>query len=351
VGDILLANGTPSRMQRTAGDIFANAGAVFDGCDVVLGNLECTLPGDGRTVLTQPRVIASAELVAGIKAAGFGAVTLANNHMFDCLEGGFSRLRHLLEKLGIVYFGAGDNLDQAAAPAFLERNGLRLALIAAADRRSGCRQFATETSAGVAPLDIDRLRDGVLRARGEADVVLVSLHWGEERLAIPSPEQIAQAHGLVEAGASLVLGHHPHVIQGLEMHRGAAIVYSLGNFVACEVPYSDGYILGWNRCERTGCVLYADLTREGCRNIRQEATFDDGQTVAFDCNGYGRRRIDKVNRDLARGVSLRRYRREYLWVKTIRPALGYLRWSRLKTLRPRQFRNALVSLLLSRKAQ
>jgi poly-gamma-glutamate synthesis protein (capsule biosynthesis protein) len=150
-----------------------------------------------------------------------------------------------------------------------------------------------------------------------------------------------QAHALAEAGASLILGHHPHVIQGLEQHGGVPIVYSLGNCVACDVLFTDGDRLTWNRTERTGGLLQADLSAGGVSNVRVQATYDDGRVVALETSGFGAHRLAHANRALARGVTMGRYHREYFWVKTMLPVLGHLKWSKLKRLRPTQVRKFL----------
>ncbi|MCX5676520.1 MAG: CapA family protein [Planctomycetota bacterium] len=335
VGDLLLAAGPAGTdPPREAAAIFADVQPLFRETDLVVGNLECTLPGNGATVPTEPRVVATEDLVRAVAAAGITTVSLANNHMFDCLAEGFHRLRRLLDELGIAYFGAGDNLREAAAPAIVQIRGARVGFLGAADPRTGPSGFAETGVPGVAPLKMTNLIDDIRRLRAEVDHVIVSLHWGEERLSIPSPAQVEQAHALVDAGASLVLGHHPHVLQGLEVYRGVPVIYSLGNFVACDVPFSDGDRLAWNRTERTGCVLRVDLGPDGTQCVGQIATYDDGVRVGPDTSGFGDRRIAKVNGVLARGVTSARYRREFFWVKTVLPILAHLKWSELKGLRP-----------------
>jgi poly-gamma-glutamate synthesis protein (capsule biosynthesis protein) len=344
IGDLLLAAGPlGADPPREAATIFADVQPLFREADLVVGNLECTLPGSGATVPTEPRVIATEDLVRAVAAAGVTTVSLANNHMFDCLAEGFYRLRRLLDDLGITYFGAGDNLQEAAAPAIVQVRGVRVGFLGAADPRTGPSGFAGPSVPGVAPLKTADLVERIRRLRAEVDHVIVSLHWGEERLSIPSPAQIEQAHALADAGASLVLGHHPHVLQGLEVYRGVPIIYSLGNFVACAVPFSNGDRLTWNRTERTGCVLQAELSPEGTRALSQVPTHDDGRSVEIDRSGFGARHLARVNRALARGVTSARYRREYFWVKTVLPALAHLKWSRLKELNLRTIGRALAS--------
>lgn len=352
VGDLLLTAGPRGdACDRDPKEIFAGVADVLGAGDVVLGNLECTLPGSGGTIDTEPRSISTPQLVRQIASAGFNVVSLANNHMFDCLQEGFRRLRDLLDEMGVAYFGAGDDLEQAAGPAFMESCGLRLAFLGAADHRSGTRPFAAPGRPGVAPLDIDRLAGQVRELAGQVDHVIVSPHWGEERFMIPSPEQIDQARELIDAGASMVIGHHPHVIQGMELCQGRPIAYSLGNFVATDVPYEDGDMIRWNRTERTGCVLTASLTGEAVTDVRQLPTYDDGMTIRLDESGLGLRRIARANRAVRNGVTPVRYRREHRWVKTIKPILAHLRWSQLRQIRPSQVKKAFSLFRSSRSAK
>lgn len=328
-------DGTPyPRDRRLVDDSIRK---VFSECDLVLGNLECTLRGDGACVPTEPRVIATPDLVRAVAEAGFSVVTLANNHAFDCYEPGFQNLKDLLGELRLPHFGAGMNLEEAAAPLFLDVRGLRIALLGAVDERSGPSHFATPGGFGVAPLDIERLERQVSQLRSQVNHVIVSLHWGDERFSIPSPGQIEQARRLVASGASIVLGHHPHVLQGAELVDGRPIAYSLGNFFADEVYFSDGDAVRWDRTGRTGAILVAELSESGVAGVRHLPTCDSGRLVELDRSGFGQRRIKRTARSIARGVSAGRYRREHLWVKGVKPALRRLRWSELVRLRPRDF--------------
>lgn len=352
VGDILLARGFPGQPPfRDSALMSPEMRDLAASCDLLVGNLECTLPGDGRHVPTEPRVVASPEDIDAVIASGVHVVTLANNHTFDCLEPGFLRLRRQLTEAGIRSCGAGMDLAEAEAPAIVEVGATRIVFLGAVDGRSGPYQFAAPGRFGVAPLNLPRLLDQVAILRRDVDHVLVSLHWGEERFLIPSPIQVEQARALIDAGASMVLGHHPHVLQGLEWWHGRPIIYSLGNFIADDVPFSDGDLLRWNRTERTGCVLLAELDADGVTGVRQVPTYDDGRLVGVDHTGFGQNRIDRAARALARGVTLRRYRWEHLRIKTILPMLNHLRWSKLKNIRPHNLSNALRRFLSAWKAR
>jgi len=325
VGDLLLATDPWGKQSpRDPHDIFATIGADFAGCDLVIGNLECTLPGTGEMVATEPRVFATPDLVRGIREARIGIVSLGNNHAFDAYADGFHNLRRLLDEMGVRYFGAGDTLDESLAPLVVTVRGLRLGLLGAADRRSGPSGFAAPGTGGVAPLDAEDMAERIRRLRREVDHVIVSLHWGDERLAMPSPGQVELAHRLASAGASLIIGHHPHRLQGMEMYYGAAVAYSLGNFVASEVPFTDGDRVTWNRVGRTGGVLRATLVRGEVRGVAMTASYDDGRTIRTDTSGFGDRLIARANRALERGITPGSYAWQCFVVKRIRPILNKL---------------------------
>lgn len=335
VGDLLLSPPPPNIPYLRSLDLVSpSVRELFAQCNVVFANLECCLPGTEGCVPAEPRVTTTPELIRGVKNSGVTIVTLANNHTFDYFKSGFENLRHLLAEIELPHFGAGLNLREATAPVQIDYNGVRMAFVAAVDERSGMNTFAVHDRYGVAPLDVDRLVQQIRELRTKVDHVLVSVHWGEERFFIPSPLQIEQAHSFIDAGASLVLGHHPHVLQGLEMYNNRPIIYSLGNFTADEVFFSSGDAVRWNRTGRTGAILLADLARDEIRNVRLVPTFDSGQIVAMDQSSFGQHRIAKTSAAVARGVTASRYCREHFWVKAIKPALHQLHWSNLPKLRP-----------------
>jgi poly-gamma-glutamate synthesis protein (capsule biosynthesis protein) len=171
--------------------------------------------------------------------------------------------------------------------------------------------------------------------RRTVDHVIISPHWGEEHFRIPSPEQIKQAHAFIDAGASVVAGHHPHVLQGMNLYHGSPIAYSLGNFLANTVYWADGDSLIWDRWGRTGCILLVDLHPEGIRAIEQILTYDNGKTIALDRSRKTRRHNQRLNRRVSRGITKEKYERERFRVHKIRPIIFHLRWVELRRLRPR----------------
>lgn len=349
VGDILLTakpgDAIPGRGLETLSDGVLE---LFASCDIVFANLECTLAGC-KTVPTEPRVVSTEKQIQSLRNTSINVVTLGNNHTFDCLDEGFHRLSGVLSDLEIPWCGAGLNIAEAFRPAIVEARGVVLAFICVVDKSSGPFRFAGESTSGVAPLDTGRVCRIIKDLCHEVDHVIVSPHWGEERFRIPSPEQIKQARAFVDAGASMVLGHHPHVLQGMELYRRAPIAYSLGNFIANDVYWMDGDYLTWNRFERTGCVLVAEFDSNGVHNVQQIPVFDDGETVCIEKSGWGDRCLRKVNRFLAQGVTPKRYRREEFHIHKIKPILSHLRWSELRRTCPKYIRKAMQLLLQKRK--
>jgi len=345
VGDLLLTAG-PCGVSHGRGLEALSDGVLelFASCDIVFANIECTLAGC-KTVPTEPRVVSTEKQIKSLRNTGINVVTLGNNHMFDCLDEGFHRMRDVLSGLGIPWCGAGLNIEEAFQPAIIETHGLLLAFLGIVDKSSGPFRFADKSTSGVTPFDTGMICRIIKNLRCKVDHVIISPHWGEERFRIPSPEQIKQARAFVDAGASMVLGHHPHVIQGMEIYRGSPIAYSLGNFIANDVYWTNGDCLTWSRFERTGCIFVAELDSNGIHNVQQIPIFDDGKTVCIKKSGWGYRCLRKVNRFLDQGVTPKQYKREKFRIHTIKPILSHLRWSELRRIRLKHIRKAIQLLL------
>lgn len=340
VGDILLSAGPDGNIPgRGLESLCDPLKELLASCDIVFANLECTLAGPER-VTTEPRVISSERQVRSLLDAGINVVTLANNHAFDCVEGGFLRVAQLLDSMGVSWCGAGRNLVEAFQPAILEVGGMKLAFIGAVDVSTGQYRFAGESVSGVAPLACDKLKRIIRDLHAQVDHVIVSLHWGMERFKIPSPQQIDLARAFIDAGASVLLGHHPHVLQGTENYKGYPIAYSLGNFVASNVYWVNGDQLTWNRFERTACVLIVELDACGVQSFQQIPTYDNGQVIDIDQSGYGDHCLRKVNELLSQGVTERRYSWERFRIRKLQPIISHLRWSRLRKISLTDIRKA-----------
>ena len=156
-------------------------------------------------------------------------------------EGMFETIDRL-EGVGIVHHGVGHDASSACTPVILEREGQRIGLLAYCDASCGAATPARPGSPGVAGLDIDGCCAAIRSLRSEVGWVIVQIHWGQEMCRLPSPDSGA-ARSMVAAGADLILGHHPHILQPCGI-AGVPVFYSLGNFL-----FSEMY---WRGCNNAG---------------------------------------------------------------------------------------------------
>ena len=124
------------------------------------------------------------------------------------------------------------NIEDARKPVVVNMKGLRIAFLGYLGFvKTSYPYFASDTSAGPAPFTIDELKEDIMQVRQQADYIVVNIHWGIEKSHFPEERQVLLAHEAIRAGADLIVGHHPHVLQGIERYRGKIIAYSLGNFL------------------------------------------------------------------------------------------------------------------------
>ena len=224
--------------------------------DIAIGHLEVPHTRRGTELAGDvPAPPAAPEHLDALARAGFTAVTLAGNHIADAGPAGIEDTIARLDALGIAHAGAGPTLAAARAPAILECRGRRVALLSyncvgpeaawARPDRAGCNylRIATADGAPVAPMaaftDVTeealwRLTDDIVAARGAADTVIVALHKGIVHTpAVLAPYEQALATAALAAGADIVVGHHAHILRGIEVNRGRPVFHGLGN--ACVV--------------------------------------------------------------------------------------------------------------------
>jgi poly-gamma-glutamate capsule biosynthesis protein CapA/YwtB (metallophosphatase superfamily) len=233
VGDIMLAGAVGKKAsERGTEHLLASVGDVLQRDDLTLGNLECAVARRGAPQEKEFTFRADPDLLAGLARGGIDAVSLANNHALDYGRAALlDTLAHLREA-GIAAAGAGADLDAASRPTILSVGDKKIAFIAASRVLPTAGWYAAPDRPGIAPAyDPARLLHEIGTARRDADLVVVYVHWGEEGATIPATYQRTLARRCVDAGADLVVGAHPHVLQGFEYYKGKLIAYSLGNFL------------------------------------------------------------------------------------------------------------------------
>ena len=209
--------------------------------DITVGSMDGSLSDESPSMPCPDsmNLIAPTKMVEGLQLSGFDVMTIATNHIKDCGEKGFEcdnkalfDTINTLKTAGIQVVGAGNNLQESRLPVIVERNGIRFAFLGI--NQIDERVWAGENTPGTAPLSkayIDKIKAEITSAKQIADVVIILPHWGKEYDARPKDIQRVWARDFISAGASLVIGNHPHIIQPMEIFSDKLIFYALGNFI------------------------------------------------------------------------------------------------------------------------
>ena len=239
VGDIMLARSIGARVLEFGPSVVFDdeIASLLRSADLTVGNLESAVSERGEAQPKQYTFQAPPDALEALSLAGFDAVSMANNHSLDFGVEALLDAVRLLPDWGIEAVGASADGAKASAPRLLVRNGLRIAFVGLVDVAAEGAGFSRETweatadRPGVAWADTDSVSRSVRSAAAGADLVVAMLHFGIEYDTTPSPSQRELAHAAIDAGAALVIGSHPHVLQPVEEYGGGLIAYSLGNFV------------------------------------------------------------------------------------------------------------------------
>jgi poly-gamma-glutamate synthesis protein (capsule biosynthesis protein) len=239
VGDILLAESVGDMMKQYGDDYpYQKARFHLSEPDLTAANLEYPVTDRGVPAENKQFVFkGDAGALPALKDAGFDVVTLANNHTLDQgVEGLLDTMDHL-DSAGIDHVGAGKNDTEAFAPVIKEVQGIKVAYIGVSRVVPIGSWKAEKDRAGVAEsYDTTRAKAAIKKAKEKADIVVVMVHWGIEKADLPEEYQRDFARQYIDSGADLVIGSHPHVLQGFEQYKGKWIAYSLGNFIFSAYP-------------------------------------------------------------------------------------------------------------------
>ena len=207
-----------SHMQKS--DLFMlNHEFVFSNRGEAMEDKEYTLKNDPKYVNI-------------LQELGTDVVGIANNHILDFGQEAFLDTLDTLDGANIPYAGGGRNLSEASAPVVQTINGQTFAIFAATRVSPSANWYAGKNHPGILQTyDATTLNKEIEDANGKYDHVIVFVHWGVERVEIPEDYQRSLAKGYIDAGADLIIGAHPHVLQGFEYYKGVPICYSLGNYL------------------------------------------------------------------------------------------------------------------------
>jgi poly-gamma-glutamate synthesis protein (capsule biosynthesis protein) len=283
VGDICFAS-APGRLIKSKGPKapFSQVAAMTSAATVTVGNLECVLSKRGSPVAGKAYTFeGDPAAVQGLTYAGFDFLALGNNHSGDYGHTALLDTVANLNKAGIGHAGAGANWAAAVQPAILVKGTARIAFLSFCQIGPSSFKAAKSTPGTAYTLDLPTVTNAIKSARKQADYVIVAIHWGVEKQTTPTTTQVKFGRAAIDAGADLVLSHHPHVIEGIEFYKGKLIAYSLGNFV-----FSPGSAIGHDTL-----ILSIQLTQHRITAVTARPFMIDGDGRPVLATGKNETRI------------------------------------------------------------
>lgn len=338
-GDMLLTRGPAKRIKAYgSGFLFSGIRPLIEAADIAFGNLECPISTGGTPFPNKPPGVtfrAEPQAADVLKEAGYDIVSLANNHMNDYGTTAVDETLGLLDLFGVAHAGAGRNGTEARRAAIVSRSGCTIAFLAYAEPVWSVieardppwpKPLATMAATGFAPalgygpaaapgaatdaggrsgtaiIREDTLRSDIenLRSRPGVDLIVVSFHWGDEFMQAPYARQRRIAQLAIECGADVVLGHHPHVLQGIERYKNGLIFYSLGNFVFDmdpDVTYDSMVVILWAVKDESGRAHIPAFDILPVRIVRKRYT-------PIPATGEDRRRISDTLKSRSKELGL-----------------------------------------------
>ncbi len=260
VGDVMMARSVGGLIESDGPSVvFAGVREKLRSADITVANLETAIGDTGAPQAKSYRFRSPPAAAEALRDGGIDVVSLANNHSLDYGAEALLQTLALLREREIAAVGAGEDAAAAQRPQSVTAGGLRLAFLGFVETPGEGPGYqrstweAAEGRPGVAWASTEAIAAAVKAAAVDADVVIVLLHNGVEGSAVPSQSQRTYAQAAIDAGAALVLGSHPHVLQPVERYGNGVIVFSLGNFA----------FDGFDGASNTSAIFEAVLTADG----------------------------------------------------------------------------------------
>lgn len=231
-GDIMLNRGVEISVQKNYGGDFSKLFekvSWFSGADIVFGNLEGPVSDVGNNVGSKYSFRMDPAVIPTLANLGFNVLSFANNHVGDWNNTAFNDTLRRLSESKIAIVGAGNNATDAEQVRIIEKSGIKIGFLGFTDVGPNW-MVAKENSAGILLASNPRRTEIITNAKSQVDFLIVSYHWGEEYVPF-NTRQKTLAESSIDAGADMIIGHHPHVIQDYTTYKEKPIFYSLGNFI------------------------------------------------------------------------------------------------------------------------
>ncbi len=232
MGDILLARDGVELIELNGKDYpFKKIEYEFNNYSIVFANLEVPITYRGIVHPTKPYTFRlHPDNASHLRSMKLNVLSVANNHILDYGRDGMFDTLTFISGWGIKYSGAGKDLKEARTPAIINSNGTNVLFLSYCERPPA-DFYATESTPGTSPLKLSSIIEDIEKYKTGENLVFISLHWGIEHNDFPEKYQINLAHSIIDAGADGIIGHHPHVPQGIEIYNNKPILYSLGNAI------------------------------------------------------------------------------------------------------------------------
>ncbi|SHI43000.1 CapA family protein [Lutispora thermophila] len=262
VGDMLFYGTVDSYMKKYGdGYVLEGYGPLMRESDIVLGNLETSISYRGEPMKDKQYTFRGRpEVLKVLKESNFHAVSIANNHVLDFGIEAFLDTLDNLEKYEILYAGGGRNREEAEKGTIIEKNGIKVGFLAFTKVVPVVDWYAGKNKPGIIgayKVHEQEVVRTIQEMRENCHVLVVSVHWGQEGTTTIRDEERYIGHSMIDAGADIVMGHHPHVVQGIEIYKDKPIFYSLGNFIftTSKMDISNKTIMANVRVDQEGNVL------------------------------------------------------------------------------------------------
>ena len=269
--------------------------------DISICNFEAPIKHNNMKPIKKagPHVYQSKESIEYLKNVGFNYVSLANNHIYDYGQEGIEQTIGELKQYNIEYIGGGVDFDEVYKTKIIDKNDIKIGIIAAAENEFGCL-YEKQDRGGYAWLFHHKIEDNIRKLKNKCDVVVLISHAGVENIDFPIKEWRDRYKRLCDVGVDVVMGHHPHVPQGYEKYNNSMIFYSLGNFYFDTVGFQDKSDDSYSvvlEFEKNGlkdfkCIYHKKIDGQTCKVNKEDVGFSFEELNTLLKNNYGKRNDD-----------------------------------------------------------